>query len=165
MFPRFISVPSHENDKFVEFCWFELVLYKSFRDFHRDIGKTTDEIIQNWENFQYTPWHVDRNPIPPEDPHAHEDEDEFFPNLHNDSREHEWEIISGLYKNKFINANEFDMVGFRDCDVMENWHSNFVDEDTSNHAINFITQKQQVNALITKKHTNKCSFKSLGEKQ
>jgi hypothetical protein len=98
----------------VEFCWSELVLYKPFHDFHTDIGTTTDDIIQNWENFHYNPWHVDRNPIPPKDPPQYEDEDEYFLNVQRDSRQHEWEIISGLYKNKFINSNEFDMIGFRD---------------------------------------------------
>jgi hypothetical protein len=68
-------------------------LYKPFCDFHRDIGQSTDEIIQNWENVCYNPWHVDRNPIPLEDPHEYEDEDEVFLDLQKDSREHEWEII------------------------------------------------------------------------
>jgi hypothetical protein len=49
--------------------------------------------------------------------------------------------LLGLYKNKFTNSNEFDMIGFKDYDVMENWSSNFVDEDTSNHAMKFISQK------------------------
>jgi hypothetical protein len=33
------------------------------------------------------------------------------------------------------------MIGFRDRDIMENWSSNFVDEETSNHAMKFISQK------------------------
>jgi hypothetical protein len=57
-----------------------------------------------------------------------------------DSQMHEGEIISGLYKNKYINPNEYDMLGFRDHDVQENWNSNFVDIDTSNRVVHFISQ-------------------------
>ena len=141
VFPRFSSAPDRENDKFVEFCWSELVLYKPFHDFHQDIGMTSDDIVQNWDNFHYNPWHIDRNPMPREDPPEYENEDEVFPNLQKDTRDHEWELISGLYKNNFINANEFDMLGFRDRDVMENWSSDYINEDTSNRAVNFISQK------------------------
>jgi hypothetical protein len=42
VFPRFNSVLDQEDDKFIEFCWSELVLYKTLRDFHIDIGNTTD---------------------------------------------------------------------------------------------------------------------------
>ena len=98
-----------------------MVLYNPFHDFHKDIGDTTNHIIQKWENFQYKPCHIDRTPIPLEDPRKNEIEDagDIFPNLQKDSRENEWEIISGLYKNKFINFNEFDMIGLRDRDVLE----------------------------------------------
>ena len=51
VFPKFHSVPPCENNSFVEFCWSELVLYKSFRDFRTDIGSRDDDIIQNWEIF------------------------------------------------------------------------------------------------------------------
>ena len=49
---------------FVEFRWSELVLYKTFRDFQNDIGHTSDEIVQNWKNLQYIPWHVDHKHVP-----------------------------------------------------------------------------------------------------
>ena len=165
VFPRFSSAPARENDKFVEFCWSELVLYKPFRDFHQDIGMTSDDIVQNWDNFHYNPWHIDRNPMPRDDPPEYENEDEVFPNLQKDTRDHEWELISGLYKNNFINANEFDMLGFRDRDVMENWSSDYINEDTSNRAVNFISQKRQIDATITTDRVNNYSYESLGEKQ
>ena len=63
VFPRFNSIPDRKDEKFVEFYWSELVLYKKFRDFRRDIGHTSDEILQNWKNLQYIPWHVDRKPM------------------------------------------------------------------------------------------------------
>jgi len=64
--------------RFVEFCWSELVLYKTFRDFHKNIGHTNDEIIQNWENFQYRPWHVDRNLLTPVDRVESDEEEEHL---------------------------------------------------------------------------------------
>ena len=64
VFPTFNSIPDKNDEKFVEFCWSELVLYKTFHDFRRDIGHTSNEILQNWKNLQYIPWHFDRNPVP-----------------------------------------------------------------------------------------------------
>ena len=64
VFPWFNSVPSREDEKFVEFCWYELVLYKTFCNFQNDIGHKSYEIVQNWEIFQYRPWHANRNPLP-----------------------------------------------------------------------------------------------------
>ena len=39
-------------------------MYKTVHDFRKDIGHTYDEIVQNWQNLQYIPWHVDRKPVP-----------------------------------------------------------------------------------------------------
>ena len=47
VFPRFNSVPGQEDEKFVEFCWPELVLYKTFYDFQKDMGHTSNEIVHN----------------------------------------------------------------------------------------------------------------------
>ena len=68
------------------------------------------------------------------------DEEEEHPNPPRDSRQHEWEIIHGLYKNQFINYNEFEMLGHRDLDHMNDWNTAFVDEETSSHAIHFISE-------------------------
>ena len=48
VFPRFNSIPDKNDEKFVEFCWSELVLYKTFHDFRNDIGHIYGEIVQNW---------------------------------------------------------------------------------------------------------------------
>ena len=141
-----------------------MVLYKTFRDFQKDIGQTNDEIIQNWENFQYRPWHVDRNPLPPVD-RSESDEEEEHPNPQKDSRQHEWEIICGLYKNQFINYNEFEMLGRRDRDRLHDWNTNFVDEDTSNRAIHFISQKRKLKTNLTNQQQKSYSIDSLGVKQ
>ena len=68
------------------------------------------------------------------------DEEEEHANPQNYSRQHEWEIICGLYKNQFINYNEFKMLGRRDRDRLHNKNTNFVDEDTSNRSIQFISK-------------------------
>jgi hypothetical protein len=36
-----------------------------------------------------------------------------------------------------------------------------MDEDTSNHTMHFISQKQQMNAIVSNKHENTYSFLSL----
>ena len=100
-----------------------------------------------WEKFHNNPWHVDCNPNPQEERVDIEEEEELNVQWH--SRMQEWEIISGLYKNKYINLNEFDMLGYRDRDVIENWNSNFVDNDTSNRAMNFISQNRQLNPICS----------------
>ena len=45
VFPRFNSIPDKNDEKFVEFCWSELVLYKTFHEFRNYIGHTYDEIV------------------------------------------------------------------------------------------------------------------------
>ena len=79
VFPRYSSILACENEKYVEFCWTEMVLYKPFREFQIDISQTSEDIIQNWENFQYNPWHIDHNPIPPYEEVESEDEEDAFP--------------------------------------------------------------------------------------
>lgn len=52
---------------------------------------------------------------------------------------HSRAIISELFKNKYINTNEFEMHGFMEHEVMENWNTNFVDNDTSHCIMHFIS--------------------------
>ena len=87
------------------------------------------------------------------------------PSVQRDSRKHEWEIISGLYRNQYITANEYDMLGFRERDKMENWTSNFVDMDTSNRAVQFISENRQLNAIVHDNRALNYSIESLAEKQ
>ena len=88
VYPRFNSIADRKAEKFVKFCWSELVLYKTFRDFLKDIGHTFDEIVHNWKNLQYIPWHVDHKPMPT-DARVESDKEEEHPNLQRDSRQHE----------------------------------------------------------------------------
>lgn len=65
-------------------------------------------------------------------------------------------------KSNHINVNEFDMLGCRDCDIIENWNSNFVDDDTSNHVMHFISYIRHLNAIVCHGHVNSYSFETLG---
>jgi len=57
------------------------------------------------------------------------------------------------------------MIGFRDRDIMINSISIFVNVETSIRAMNFISDKKNLNAIVTTKSSKKYSFESLGEKQ
>ena len=48
-------------------------------DLARDIGHTSDEILQNWQNLQYIPWHVDHKLVPT-DAQVESNEEEEHPN-------------------------------------------------------------------------------------
>lgn len=58
VYPRFVTIPTHQSEKFVDFCFSELLLYKSFREIAIDIGEDNKSIISTWESFNFVPWHV-----------------------------------------------------------------------------------------------------------
>ena len=66
----------------------------------------------------------------PTNARAESDEEEEHPNPQRDSRKHECEIICGLYKNQFITYNDFEMLGHRDIDRMNDLNTAFVDVET-----------------------------------
>ena len=114
--------------------------------------------------MQYIPWDVDRKPVPT-DARVESDIEEEHPNLQRDSRQHEWEIICGIYKNQFINYNEFEMLGHRDLDRMNDWNTAFVNEETSSRAIHFISDMRKLKTISTNQHAKSYSIDSLGDKQ
>ena len=71
-----------------------MLLYKPFRNIPNDIGLSSETVIENWRNFRYRAWHVDRSPAPSdtadEDEYSHEEdtivEDDF----------EEWQVLSRL---------------------------------------------------------------------
>ena len=63
VFPRFTNIPSRNSQKWIDFCWSELLLYKPFCNIQRDIGIDDTTIVSNWESLNYNPWHVDRGTI------------------------------------------------------------------------------------------------------
>lgn len=58
VYPRFVTIPPREFEKFIEFCFSELLLYKPFIEIEIDIGEDSNTIISNWDSFNYVPWHV-----------------------------------------------------------------------------------------------------------
>lgn len=58
VFSRFVSIPTRGSEKWINFCFLELLLYKPFRNIKRDIGNNDDTIQTNWNNFNYNQWHV-----------------------------------------------------------------------------------------------------------
>ena len=40
VWPHFTSIPTKDSNAFLDFCWIELLLYKSFRSFNKDIDYT-----------------------------------------------------------------------------------------------------------------------------
>ena len=131
-------------------------MYEAFRDFQKNIGHTSNEIEQNWKNLQYIPWHVDRKPVPTY-ARVESNEEEQHPNPQRKIGKHEWEIICGLYKNQFINYNEFEMLGHRDLDRMNDWNNAFVDEETFSLAIHFISDMRKLKNIYTNQHAKSLS--------
>ena len=74
---------------------------------------------------------------------------------------HMWSI----YLNQFINYSEFEILGHRDLDRMDDWNTAFVDEETSCCAIHFIFEIQKLKNISTNQHAKSCLVDSLGDKQ
>jgi DNA replication protein DnaC len=165
VFPRFVSIPSSESGKWIEFCLSELLLYKPFRDIERDIGHDDASIIQNWETLNYNPWHVQRtmsaeNVENPNDSETEENED-----VHRNTTEHEWEIISRLHQGQNIHCSEIDMLGRRDVDRQTNWSVDYQGEEYTARAINFISNMKNHGCLIYDEIPQCINYTTLGEKQ
>ena len=45
------------------------------------------------------------------------------------------------------------MLGHRDIDCMNDWNTTFVDEETSSHAIQFISEMRKLKNISTNEHT------------
>ena len=97
VFPIFVSMPSHESPKWIDFCLSELLLYKPFRDIERDIGHNDDTIIQNWETFNYIPWHVQRIVVTDNDENPSDYDTEDNDNVQINTTKHKYKIISMLH--------------------------------------------------------------------
>ena len=74
---------------------------------------------------------------------------------------HMWTI----YLNQFINYSEFEILGHRDLDRMNDWNIAFVDEETSYRAIQFIFEIKNLKKISTNQHANSCLVDSLRDKQ
>lgn len=51
---RFTSILAKDSNAFLEFCWSELLLYKPFCSFTKNIDVTKHDILSNWECIRNT---------------------------------------------------------------------------------------------------------------
>ncbi|XP_057853551.2 uncharacterized protein LOC131063676 [Cryptomeria japonica] len=165
VFPRFTTVPTRQSEKWVDFCWSELLLYKPFRNIQRDIGLDDNIVISNWESLNYNPWHLERRIITNEtEDHNDSEDDDDLPNNQN-TIEHEWEIISRLHHGQIMDVTEIDMLGRRDIDKQNPWSAEYQGDDYTNIAINFINTMKENGLLIPDDMMSSISFGTLGAKQ
>ena len=59
VYPKKNLIPTCVFDKFVEFCFSELLIYKPFCDIAVDIGDDSITIVSNWESLEYVALHVE----------------------------------------------------------------------------------------------------------
>ena len=92
VFPIFYSIPAWDLEKWIDFCFLEVLLYKHFCDIHIDIGNNDKSIVETWDNFRYNAWHLERredsNSIENESNSKSQDND----NAQDTIIENEWEI-------------------------------------------------------------------------
>jgi hypothetical protein len=53
IFPRFLTIPTCDSNKWIDFCTSKLLLYKPFHDLQTNIGNNDESIIATWDNFNY----------------------------------------------------------------------------------------------------------------
>ncbi|XP_059070553.1 uncharacterized protein LOC131860191 [Cryptomeria japonica] len=165
VFPRFVSLPPRESNKWIDFCLSELLLYKPFRDIERDIGHDDDSMIANWESFTYNPWHVERI-TSIENAEANTDSEiEENEAIQRNTTEHEWEIISRLHHGQNIQFLEIDMLGRRDIDRHTNWSTDYQGEEYTTTAISFITNMKDHGCLIYDDIPQCINYMTLSDKQ
>ena len=165
VFPRFTSVPPRASQKWAEFCFTELLLYKPFRDIDRDIGVDTDSIIQKWESFSYNAWHIQRETIIEENENNNGSdigEDEVVAST---TIENEWEIISRLHNGQNMQLSEIDMLGRRDIDNNTNWSTEYQGEECTMRAVNFIKNMKENGCLIYDDIPQCLNYRILSNKQ
>ena len=100
----------------MDFFLSELILYKPFHNVERDIGHDDYIIVENWDSFNYNPWHVQRQEHAQNDEPSSDSEMEDNRAIQENITEHEWEIIYGLHHGQHMPVSEIDMLGRRDID-------------------------------------------------
>ena len=87
-------------------------MHKPFRNISTDIGLSIDIIIENWRNFRYHPWHVDRTPSSSNKVEEDIDLDEQASNVDEDVEE--WHLLSRLVPPNRIDVSDLHTLGRRD---------------------------------------------------
>jgi ATP-dependent DNA helicase PIF1 len=163
VWPRFYSIPSEGSDEFETFCWTELLLYKPFRNIPNDIGLSSETVIENWRNFRYRAWHVDRSPTPSDT--ADEDEDSHEEETIVEDDFEEWQVLSRLIPPNNITISDLQTLGRREFDICFNWDQSMVSNDVAEEAIHFIKIAKSRGDIVENSLSTIPSPTSLSEKQ
>ena len=132
----------------MDFFLSELILYKPFHNVERHIGHDDDTIVENWDSFNYNPWHVQRQEHAQNDEPSSDSEMEDNRAIQENTTEHEWEITYGLHRGQHMPVSEIDMLGRRDIDRNTNWCSEYQTEEETIRAINFIPEMKKHGCLM-----------------
>ena len=108
VFPRYFTIPPQYFDKWVNFCFSELILYEPFHNVERDIGHDDDTIVVNWDSFNYNPWHVQRQEHAQNDEPSSDSKMEDNRAILENTIEHECEIISRLHRGQHMPVSKID---------------------------------------------------------
>ena len=92
-YPRFVSILEHVSDKFADFFFSKLLLYKPFHDIVVDISDDSITIVSNGESLEYVPWHVEQTMDVENSDRNSESENDNNVVGHGNITKHEWEII------------------------------------------------------------------------
>jgi ATP-dependent DNA helicase PIF1 len=163
VWPRFYSIPDEASEDFQTFCWSELLLYKPFRNIPLDIGLSNDTVIENWRNFRYRAWHVDRAPLSSEN--VEDDDDSQEQPSHVEEDFEEWQLLSRLVPPNNVNVSDLHTLGRRDFDICFEWEQTTVSNEVGEEAISFIRNAQSRGHIIQNVHPTNASPSSLAEKQ
>ena len=115
-----------------------MLLYKPFHDISADIELSTEIIVENWRNFRYRAWHVDRNPSIDENIEDGEHCDFANQEMNLEDYFQEWQLFSHLIPPNSVNVSELHTLGRRDFDISFDWKGTTIYDDVAEEAINFI---------------------------
>ncbi|XP_057849693.2 uncharacterized protein LOC131060470 [Cryptomeria japonica] len=148
VFPRFTSIPTRGSEKWITFCFSELLLYKPFHNIQRHIGNNDDTIQTNWDNFNYNQWHVQRRIEIEIDENIEVSKTEENDTRQEETTENEWEIISRLHRGQLMQTSEIEILDRRDLDKETNWSTDYEGEEYTDKAMSFIATMKSIGSLI-----------------
>ena len=113
-------------------------MYKPFHDIPAEIGLSAKNIIENWRNFQYRAWHVDRKLSIRDNIEDGEDGDFSNQEMNLEDDFQEWLIFPHLVPPNDVNVYDLHTLGRREFDISFYWKSTTIYDDVVEEAINFI---------------------------
>ena len=164
MFPRFYSILARDLEKWIDFCFSEVLLYEPFHDIHTNIGNNDESIVETWDNFRYNAWHLERREDSNNIENESDPESKDSDNAQGTITENEWEILSRFHCAQIMQVAEIDMLARRDIDRQTNWSQEFQSEQYTNTAINFIRMMRDASCLIHDEISQYVDYERLSDK-